>query len=666
MKQQPHTRPGGLPARWQRNRYRAGALVLGAAALLALLPSTVNRADRLDAFWLKARYSVRETVAGALHAAPPVDPDIAIIGIDARCEDAWQEPSMLWGRHFANVVNRLRVSGARVIVFDYVPYCDPTSYVLPEWKDTRWQDALNRVEDVVWAKKYRRDASGAPFLVFPHETLLFSTNGVGEHGADYAMGFAEFPHENSVVAAVRPVLDRDRLSVTLPARAVERYFHRDGELLPHAWRIPGQHPLPLRPDGTVLANLPDNMGYVNGDSPAAHPPFLRVSMFEFEARPTVPDPRLKGKIVFVGDALPFGVDRHDIPFLAAEGVRKADGVEIQAALTRALLRGKILHEPSAMESWILAVLLCAGGVAAFLRMRWVRAAFVTVGLAAAWIALCLALFCTSSVVLPMFVPLGALLSTGVGMIAFISLSEERERRNVLKQWGRYQDPRLVDYLLLYPEARGGEGEEKVVTVLFADLVSFTQTVEKLAPREALSVLNRYLALIETVVLKHGGLIDKYLGDGLMAQWGAPVTPGGVFRQDHERASVEACLEIEATARRLVAEMPDALHFGLRLTLHSGPVIFGWVGASRLEPTIIGDTVNVTSRLQETAKQMEASFLISEATYTEVRDIVEIGRRAEVDIRGRIDPLTVMEILGPKAPGAAPSPEPLAQPLQAAL
>jgi len=370
-------------------------------------------------------------------------------------------------------------------------------------------------------------------------------------------------------------------------------------------------------------------------------------MYDFEAEPDVPDPGLRGKIVFVGETQPFGNDLHAVPFLALHGIRYADGVEIQAAFTRALLRGDILREPEGAAAWAVCLLAPIISVVAFLRLRWLSAAFLTLALAAAWILISFVLFSTAAIAIPITVPLAGLAVTGVGMISFITLSEERERRQVLGLWGMYQDPRLVSYLLGNPEARGGEGEEKTVTVLFADLVEFTRTVEKLAPRDALQALNRYLALIEGVVLKHGGLIDKYLGDGLMAQWGAPSTPGGVFREDHARAAIAACLDIREAAERLAREMPEAVHFGLRVTLNTGPVVFGWVGASRLEFTIVGDTVNVTSRLHETAKELRVNFLISEATYRQIADSVEVGQCLEVAIRGRTEPVTVMEITGAK-------------------
>jgi adenylate cyclase len=188
-------------------------------------------------------------------------------------------------------------------------------------------------------------------------------------------------------------------------------------------------------------------------------------------------------------------------------------------------------------------------------------------------------------------------------------------------------------------------------VLFADLKNFTKTVEHLSPPEAIQMLNRYLELMTQVIRdEYGGFVDKYLGDGLMAQWGAPELyplADGTVPTSHAEVAVRACVELERRTRELTKSIRGGhdVTFGLRLTLHTGPVVYGWVGAERIELTVIGDTVNVCARLQETAKQLNCEFLVSETTFEEVRDWAQIGQEAEVEIRGRDQPLRVYEIAG---------------------
>jgi adenylate cyclase len=293
-------------------------------------------------------------------------------------------------------------------------------------------------------------------------------------------------------------------------------------------------------------------------------------------------------------------------------------------------------------------------IPAWLRWNWVGAALVSIGAAFMWIAAAFALFIARDFALPIFVPLSCLALAATLMGGFRALVEERKRRAVLALWGRYQDPRLVEYLVEHPKARGGQGREAEVTVLFADLKGFTKTVQHLEPEDALRVLNRYLSLMTDVIRdEYGAVIDKYLGDGLMAQWGAPrVWSGSKSGDEHHAATaIRACLELMQRADALTraaqsGQTNDEVTFELRLTLHTGPVVDGWVGAERIEYTIIGDNVNVCARLQETAKELGCDFLISETTYELAKPLaLNIGKTSEVSIRGRDHTLGVYEVQG---------------------
>jgi adenylate cyclase len=408
----------------------------------------------------------------------------------------------------------------------------------------------------------------------------------------------------------------------------------------------GRVAVPLRTDGSVLVNyrVPRKAQF-GGLSQA----FTGYSLSEIAQPCARPDTRFRDKIVIIGATFAGSNDFHYVPFLRGGKARSIPGMELHANMVRTLLNSRPIAEPMPPMLWLLALVPGLCGILAFGRLNWVHAALVALLIAAAWIAASLALFVLHDYALPVAVPLIGLALGAGGMGAYRAFGEERERQHVLGLWGRYQDPRQVEYLLQHPEARGGQGHEAPVTVLFADLKNFTKTVEHLPPGEALQVLNRYLALMTDVIRdEYGGFVDKYLGDGLMAQWGAP-SPWEPVRagEDHATTAVRACLELERRTRELTQSIAGSqdVTFGLRLTLHTGPVVVGWVGASRLEFTIIGDTVNVTSRLQETAKELDCEFLISETTYRSVEEWVRTGQQTEVMIRGRQKPLRVYEVLG---------------------
>lgn len=602
----------------------AALFFLALALLTTFLLRQEGRADGLDRDALTWRFTTREKLTPSR-----VDPNVVIVEVDERSLDHFPEPIVGWGGHFADALDRLHASGAAVVAFDWLQD-KPMEPFFPG-KDTLWADAIGRAGNVVLPQASSADRSGK--WILPAPQLLYALP-----GADKDLGYVElsaFADADTLVTAMHPVMGNgSELVKSLAVRTLERYFDGESRLEPGRWSIPGRASAPLRADGTALVNYAPQTGRPGS--------FERISLYDVATGPKSGDPRFRGKIVVIGASYTAANDFQYIPVLNGwrQKERRIPGVEIHANLIRTLL-GRPLSEPGPLLAWGMAVLLSAGGTGVFFRIPFLRALAAVIGLAAVWVALSFTLFVTRDYALPISLPLIGLAVAGGGLGLYRAVREEGERRTVLNLWGRYQDPRLVDYLLRHPDARGGEGQERQVTVLFADLKNFTKTVERLAPAEALHVLNRYLGLMAAVIIQHGGVVDKFLGDGLMAQWGAP--EGG---DEHARSAVRACLEIE----RQVAELTQSIGgkdvtFALRLTLHTGDAVMGWVGATRLEFTIIGDTVNVTSRLQETAKELACDFLISESTYERVRDLVVTGKQAEVEIRGRVQPLQVHEVVG---------------------
>jgi adenylate cyclase len=609
-----------LPERWKRNRRRAALSCLAVVTLLVALLHPHGGADELDGWWLRARFSLREMLFGVQK-----DARFALVEIDDKSLAAWNdEPLLFWGGHMADAINHLTRSGAQVIALDWTQTVETDEKF--KWdNDQRLGAALMQAKNVVWVKMIK-PAGG---YVLPTESLRFATPGeVLNEGS--SLGYADFPTLTGVQTAFYPTVAATQgHDVSFAQRIVQKA----------ASKVPAA---PLREDGSLLINFANGAGQRGALSP-----FERASLSDVAAsgaQNAPPDARWNGKIVIIGATYKGSNDFHFVPFLEGMGgARLIAGMEVQAHAARTILQGNGLVEPPDMAVALLAGVLGALGVGAFALLHWGRAALATLGVALLWGALSFALFAFANCHLPLAVPLLSLLFGAALMGGYRGLSEERERAQVMKIWGRHQDPRLIEVLLANPEWRSGQGREVPVTVLFADLKNFTKTVESLPPAQALQALNRYLSLLSATIIEHGGVVDKYLGDGLMAQWGAPAP-----RDDHASGAVSACLDIQKRLRALTPELQAAgeVTFEVRLTLHSGPVVAGPLGSeNRQEYTIIGDTVNVTSRLQETAKELGCDFLISETTLAEIatRDF-QIGRESEVAIRGRQQPLRVFEVV----------------------
>lgn len=203
-------------------------------------------------------------------------------------------------------------------------------------------------------------------------------------------------------------------------------------------------------------------------------------------------------------------------------------------------------------------------------------------------------------------------------------STEQARRERL---GRYFSPQVAQLL----EAGGEEGwgSRREVTVLFADLRAFTRMAEGLDPREVVVLLNRFHTAMVDVVFAFGGTLDKYLGDGLMAYFGAPVR-----QEDQALRAVRCALGMQAALADLNRRRGDtAMRMGIGV--HTGPAVVGDIGAeSRREFTVIGDAVNVASRLEQLTKEHDAPVLVSGSTARAVGDCLPMRHLGSVMLRGR--------------------------------
>jgi len=207
----------------------------------------------------------------------------------------------------------------------------------------------------------------------------------------------------------------------------------------------------------------------------------------------------------------------------------------------------------------------------------------------------------------------------------------------------YLSPKLVARLEKDPEAARIGGDNKEVTVLFTDIKGFTSFSEAHPPQEVVSRLNEYLGAMVQVIEQHDGTIDKFIGDGIMAYWGAPLT-----QPDHARLAIECVKAIHARMRELTAKWKagGVEPFMIRGGVQSGEVVAGNVGLAgkKMEYTVIGDTVNQAARLEGTAKYYGLAYLVGEETYQRTRDICRYREIDRIRVVGKQLPVTIYEPL----------------------
>jgi class 3 adenylate cyclase len=235
--------------------------------------------------------------------------------------------------------------------------------------------------------------------------------------------------------------------------------------------------------------------------------------------------------------------------------------------------------------------------------------------------------------------------------AFNQMVEQLRLKERLREtFGKYVDPRVVEGLLEGP-ALAAEGQRRVMTVLFCDVKGFTSTSEAMTPQGLVKVMNRYFSTMSAPIRHHQGIIDKYIGDAIMAYWGPP------FAADAEQARLAslAALEMMALAPQLRAELPELLGvrslpntFDIRIGIATGEVLVGSIGSAlMMSYTVMGDTVNLASRLEGANKEYGGRILASEATVAGAAAAIEAREIDRVVTLGQTLPQAVYEIMGRK-------------------
>jgi len=367
--------------------------------------------------------------------------------------------------------------------------------------------------------------------------------------------------------------------------------------------------------------------------------FAYVSLADVLAE-RVPLDRLKGKITLIGTTAPGLQDLRSTPV-----DRVFPGVEVHANLIAGILDGKVKVEPPYMLGAEV-VLLVVGGVALsmlipLLAPLW--ATLLTVGAMAAITGLDIYVWSHADMVLPLAASVLMTIALYTVNMAYGYFVEARSKRLFTVLFGQYVPPELVDEMARDPRKYNMEPRAAELTILFSDVRGFTSISEALKPEELREYINEYLTTMSGIIRsRHRGTLDKYIGDAIMAFWGAPVDDA-----QHARNGVLAALDMQKECKllneRFAARGWPTLNIGIGL--NTGSVRVGDMGSQvRRAYTVMGDAVNVASRLEGRTKGYDLGILVGEATRQQVKDVVfrEVDR---IKVKGKDEAVTVYEPLG---------------------
>jgi adenylate cyclase len=393
-----------------------------------------------------------------------------------------------------------------------------------------------------------------------------------------------------------------------------------------AYQVYQQIPDPNKPPTHERVSPQPQVYYINFRGPArSYPivPYYRVLRDELE--PTF----FKDKIVFVGALAASLHDLYPTPFSAYQPTA---GVEVQANFVETLTANDPIRPISASRHALLFTLLAAMTIGGTAWLKPLQAFGLILGLGGFYAILTLVLFTRDQWWLPFAPPLLAMALCYGGMTLDGYIREQRERLRLRTIFRRYVPTGVVDEILDHPEDLGLHGRRRHITILFSDIRGFTSISEQIDPEQVVAFLSAYLSQATQIIFKHGGTVDKFIGDAIMALFGTPRSHG-----DDAFRAVRAGQELAALVESFGPQWTPILGrpFKVGIGINSGDAVVGNIGSDlRSDFTAIGDAVNLASRLEGLTKEFGIPLILSEYTAAELKGQVALKPLGSVRVTGR--------------------------------
>ncbi|HSL51826.1 MAG TPA: adenylate/guanylate cyclase domain-containing protein [Candidatus Deferrimicrobiaceae bacterium] len=561
-------------------------------------------------------------------------PEITLVVIDDDAFQALGQRQPLPRRYVADLADFLLKSGARVVAFDLV-LTAPTAPAEDEAllaTVARWSAARpGSLLFATFAIPADKDGAGGYTLLPPFAPELGGM-----------LGFANAPiGADGMVRRFTPVLPRAG-GGWLPAFSLATLAASAG--LPPAElakRLAGDGagiPLPLRdesgtlagPADTPVSQLAARPWRIDFTGPAgAFTTFPSEPLVQLARAGIVPDQDnpFRDRIVLVGATFTESRDLFPTP----TGLMA--GVEIHSHMVNTLLSRRTLLPPPWYLNVALLTVVCVSISLLSLWLRPIWLALVGLALVAGLVAASYEAYTRGGYWLDFLAPL-------IGMLVYLQGAHILRRRRLRSAFGQYVSPEIMDRVLQTGTPLGGEVRR--VTVLMSDLRGFTTMSERLPPEVVSEMMNEYFTAMVDVILAHRGLVQDFVGDAIMAVYGAPLDdPEHCWHAAHTAVAMHAALD--GLNRRWEGEGRGPLAMGI--AVHTGEAFAGTLGAPRKKKyAVLGDTVNTTSRIEGLNRDLGTGILISGAVLAVLKDRVVVRDRGSVTVKGRRQPVEIHELM----------------------
>lgn len=591
---------------------------------------------------------------------------IVLVSIDEKSLSYFNRNGMYWPwpREFYHIVtDYFDQSGAELIIYDILfdtPDFDRRN-ISGAYSDQRFINSLKEAGNSILAFKSTKseepvkpsanqeplindyDISGNPAYTEPH--LLTSRPIPKIATAAAGLGNTVMsPDQDGLIRSVH-LFDSLAHKGFVPTLSMAAYLELQADSLTmewteHGFRV-GKKDIPLQQNGDYLINWYEKGGVRNGTFPyySFHAIVQSAIQKKRNANAKVPvSPSVfKDKIVLVGASAAGLGDIKSTPMSSLEAF---PGMEIQATLLNNLIGGNFITQPPNWVSLVILLILTVGIPYLIAYTRPIYGAASTIGILSLIVLTGIGLFAFDRIWFSTGMYFVMATITYSGAAAYKYFSEEKQKKEIRNAFGQYVQPEFVEQLIAQPDLLKLGGQKKNLTVMFSDLAGFTTISEQKKPEELVTFLNEYLGAMTDIIFEYDGTVDKYIGDAVMAFWGAPI--------GQENHATLACRSTMKMLKKVEEMTPQGTETHARFGIATGDMIVGNIGSyNRFNYTVLGDTVNLAARLEAANKKFGSLAMIAEQTYQQVKNEFYCRQLDFLVVKGKTKPVRVYELLGDK-------------------
>ena len=536
--------------------------------------------------------------------------EVVVVGIDDESLKKFKDPLLLWYGHLARVIEGVSVGGASVAALDIIPAAS--------------------LENI------------APEL---DQQLVTSLLRARSRGTRVIMGFSPDSEEK------KP--HRKFLLMSSGAGFVNLFPDEDGKIRTQPLQLTDGDGPPLISVALSVATSVSNKDFKPPETISIDYRFSAVPVISFRwvhDRVAAGDLQalqdmFKGRIVYLGAISDILKDNFAVPAGQIAGYgSNAPGVLLHAITTKTLLSGRLLSELKTPVTTSLSLLL---GILSGLLFMYMPLRKGVICLSALFVCVCFGVLAgfRASVTLPFSLPFFAMLAPAAVCFSWRAVLDHRKFSSLQRAFKSYVSPHVMKQIIENPSMVTMSGANTVATLMFTDIRGFTTLSETMPPEAVLEGLNLYFTEMTAAVLEVNGYLNRYLGDGILAVFGAPNS----LPRNGALAAVTCALLMLKKLEELNAKgtvfpgMPDKVRIGIGI--HTGEIIVGNIGCSeKMDYSVIGDSVNLASRIESLTKEHGVQILISETAHERVKDCVESRYIGFVKVKGREQGIGIYEVL----------------------